>query len=273
VRNFYEQNPFPNYEEMETVGSLIEKSLDRVFPEVLNRSIPSHTSVLEVGCGTGQLANFLSIANRRVLAVEMCLNSLRLAQRFKTRAGLRNVTFAHMNLFRMPLAPEQFDFVICMGVLHHTGRARQGLACVLPLLKRGGHVILGLYNRYGRMKTRLRRWAFKMLGQRFSGWDPHIRLHDLKGDKRDSWYRHQYLNPCESYHSQDEVLRWFEEEGVDFVRGLPSTVFGARFTLEYRESLVMPESRGSRMDRLLSQFQQMATDTDGGMFTMIGRKQ
>jgi hypothetical protein len=31
MRRFYNANPFPNYEEMETTGSLIEKSLARGF--------------------------------------------------------------------------------------------------------------------------------------------------------------------------------------------------------------------------------------------------
>src|SRR5258708_1172569 len=68
MKAFYEENPFPNYDDLESVGTLIEKSLARGFPEMLNRSIPPHARVLEVGCGTGQLGNFLSIAQRQVLS-------------------------------------------------------------------------------------------------------------------------------------------------------------------------------------------------------------
>jgi hypothetical protein len=53
---------------------------------------------------------------------------------------------------------------------------------------------------------------------------------------------------------------------------LPGTVFQASFSLDYRRSLFDPESRGSRLDRWLSQTQQMLTDTEGGLFVMIGRK-
>ena len=48
----------PNYDDLDDVGSLIEKSLARGFPEMLNRSIPPNATVLEVGCGTGQLGKF-----------------------------------------------------------------------------------------------------------------------------------------------------------------------------------------------------------------------
>src|SRR5205823_7986553 len=121
-----EGSPFPNYDETDTVGSLIEKSLERGFPEILNRSIPPLATVLEVGCGTGQLGNFLSIAERRVLSVDLCWNSLNLAQRFKEANGLDGVTFAQMDLFRLPLRPAAFDVVICTGVLHHTADPRCG---------------------------------------------------------------------------------------------------------------------------------------------------
>src|SRR5947207_696209 len=126
MKSFYEENPFPNYDEMESVGSLIEKSFARGFPEMLNRSIPPNSTVLEVGAGTGQLGNFLSIAGRRVLSTDLCLNSLRLAERFRAANGLPNVTFAQMNLFRLPLQPERFDVVICTGVLHHTADPHGG---------------------------------------------------------------------------------------------------------------------------------------------------
>lgn len=272
MKSFYEENPFPNYDEMESVGSLIEKSFARGFPEMLNRSIPPHSNVLEVGCGTGQLGNFLSIANRRILSVDMCWNSLRLAQQFKERNHLRNVTFAQMNLFRLPLQPASFDVVICSGVLHHTNDPLGGFRGFVPLVKPGGHIIVGLYNRYGRLKTRLRRILFAGVGKRFAMLDPYLRGFGVQGDKKQAWYMDQYRNPHESLHSMDEVLHWFENMGIDFVRALPSTVIGSEFELEYRQSLFSTESRGSRMDRLLSQCRQMLTDTEGGLFIMIGRK-
>ncbi|HEU5305513.1 MAG TPA: class I SAM-dependent methyltransferase [Gemmatimonadales bacterium] len=272
IMAFYEDNPFPNYEGTEDVGSLIEKSVARGFPEMLNRSIPPSATVLEVGCGTGQLGNFLSIANRRVLSVDLCLNSLRLAQRFRDANGLTRVTFAQMNLFRLPLQPERFDVVICTGVLHHTAEPRLGFQGLLPLLKPGGHVLIGLYNRYGRLKTRCRRRLAGVLGERVAALDPYLEKFRVTRDKRRAWFMDQYRNPHESLHTMDEVLGWFDEAGIRFVRALPSTVFGSRFSLEYRNSLFDEESRGSRLDRLFSQLQQMVEDTEGGLFIVIGRR-
>ncbi|HOO57310.1 MAG TPA: class I SAM-dependent methyltransferase [bacterium] len=273
IKAFYEETPFPSYDEMETPGSLIEKSLDRVFPDMLNRSIPPHTKVLEVGCGTGQLGNFLSIADRKVLSVDMCLNSLRQAQNFKEKNGFDNVSFAQMNLFRMPLQAEYFDVVICTGVLHHTGFPEKGFRGLVPLVRPGGHIIIGLYNLYGRLKTRARRVLFGLIGERYASLDPYISRFGATGEKLHSWFMDQYKNPHESYHTMDEVLRWFRENGIIFLRGLPGTVFGSGFEMDYRASLFEPEPPGTGMDRFLSQVNQMLTDTEGGLFIMIGRKE
>jgi SAM-dependent methyltransferase len=272
IRGFYEAHPFPDYDDTEDVGSLIEKSLTRGFPEMLNRSIPPHGAVLEVGCGTGQLGNFLSIAARRVLSVDLCLNSLRLAESFRSSQGLTGVTFAQMNLFRLPLRPERFDVVLCTGVLHHTSDPRRGFRDLLRHLRPGGHVVVGLYNRLGRLKTRIRARLPGKLGERLVARDPYLREHGASNRKRQAWVMDQYRNPHESLHTMDEVLGWFDQDGVEFRRSLPGTVLGSGFSPDYRRSLFEAEWRGSRVDRWLSQAQQMLADTEGGLFIMIGRK-
>jgi SAM-dependent methyltransferase len=272
IAAFYEHNPFPNYDDMDDVGSLLEKSVSQGFPEMLNRSIPPNATILEAGCGTGQLGNFLSIVGRHVLSFDVCLNSLRLAQRFKEKNGLNSVTFAQMNLFRLPLRPASFDILICTGVLHHTENPAAGFRNLLQYLKPGGKIVVGLYNRYGRLTTRLRRGVFRLVGQ--SAWrlDPYLRKACISKEKRSVWFMDQYRNPHESLHTTDEVLGWFDAAQLAFVRALPSTVFGARFELHYNHSLFQPEGRGSCVDRLLSQLKQMISDTEGGLFIMIGAK-
>lgn len=272
MKAFYEENPFPNYDELETVGSLVEKSRARGFPDLLHGSIPAGARVLEVGCGTGQLGNFLSIAGRRVVSVDACWNSLRLARAFQRDNRLENVGFAQMNLFRLPLLPASFDVVICTGVLHHTADPREGFRRILPLVRPGGHVVIGLYNRFGRMQTRLRRHLFRLLGERFARIDPYLRRHRLGEAKMHAWYMDQYRNPHESLHTMGEVLRWFRRADVEFVRGFPSTTFGDEFRPDYRRSVFESAPPGSRFDRLLSQLRQMVEDTEGGLFLMIGRR-
>jgi hypothetical protein len=67
VQAFYENTPFPNYDDFDSIGSLVEKARHGLFAKLLDDQIPFGAGVLEIGCGTGQLSNFLSVANRRVL--------------------------------------------------------------------------------------------------------------------------------------------------------------------------------------------------------------
>jgi hypothetical protein len=118
VKEFYEQTPFPNYDDLDNHRALLEKARSGLFARLLNEQIPYNARVVEIGCGTGQLTNFLAIAHRSVLGVDVCLNSLQLAQRFKQEHGLDRAVFAQMNLFRPGLKDGFFDVVISNGVLH-----------------------------------------------------------------------------------------------------------------------------------------------------------
>src|SRR5262249_20099817 len=120
VKASCEKTPFPNYDDLDNPRALIEKARAGLFARLLHERIPYGARVVEVGCGPGQLTNFLATARRSVLGVDVCLNSLRLAQQFKTAHGLERAAFAQMNLFRPALKDGFFDFVIANSVLHHT---------------------------------------------------------------------------------------------------------------------------------------------------------
>ena len=72
VRAFYESCSFPGYEEFETPLDLVEKARKGVYPNLLNELLPLVVSILDAGCGTGQLAIFLSMVHRQAVAVGRC---------------------------------------------------------------------------------------------------------------------------------------------------------------------------------------------------------
>jgi 2-polyprenyl-3-methyl-5-hydroxy-6-metoxy-1,4-benzoquinol methylase len=271
VKAFYEETPFPNYDEHDSLRSLIDKARRGVYAQTLDRSVPYNTTVLEVGCGTGQLSNFLGIGLRRVIGADLCLNSLRLGERFRHDNGLNRVKFIQMNLFRTCLKAEQFDVILCNGVLHHTADPFGGYRRLLPLLKVGGYIVIGLYNRYGRLMTDMRRRAFQLTGNRGKWIDPILRSGKRGGAQDVAWFADQYCHPHESKHTIDEVLRWFEETGIEFVRGVPSVTPGSK-TIE-RENLFSPEPLGTTLDHWLVERREIVRgNREGGFFIMIGRK-
>lgn len=270
VKAFYEETPFPNYDEHDSLRSLIEKSRQGVYARKLDESIPFNTTVLEVGCGTGQLANFLGISCRRVVATDMCWNSLSLGEAFRRQHELSQVRFVQMNLFRPSLRPASFDVVVCNGVLHHTADPFGGFEKLVPLLRPGGHFVLGLYNRYGRLVTDLRRIAFRLSGGRGRWLDPRLRGRSSQ-DKTRAWFEDQYRHPHESKHTTGEVLRWFERCGLDFVRAIPATHVGSDALST--DDLFRPAPLAAPPERFLAEVGQVFTGSrEGGFFLMIGRK-
>jgi len=271
VKAFYEENPFPNYQDHESVRSLIDKSRRGGYGHMLQQAIPFNSTVLEVGCGTGQLSNFLGISCRRVVGTDLCLNSLRLGEQFRSEHALDRIVFAQMNLFRPAFAPERFDVVLCNGVLHHTADPYGGFRGLVPLVKPGGHIVIGLYNTYGRLMTDLRRVGFRLTGGRARWIDPYIRSAGLSRDKERAWFADQYRHPHESKHTTGEVMRWFAECGLEFVRGLPSVTLDGEPLAG--DALFTPERPGTAFDHLLAQAAQVLTgNREGGFFIMIGRK-
>jgi carbamoyltransferase len=271
VKEFYEQNPFPGYEDVDTAHRLREKAREGIFAKLLDDQIPEDALVLEVGCGTGQLSNFLAIDGRAVFGADLCLNSLKLAQAFRARNRLDSVHFVQMNLFR-PVFPERsFDFVICSGVLHHTADPFGGFQSLGRLVRPGGYIVIGLYNTFGRVWTDLRRAIFHRSGDRFRFLDPYLARKDVDEGKKRIWFADQYKHPHESKHSLDEALRWFDQSGFEFVNAIPKPTPFAKLS-EY-EALFRTNPRGSRRDHLLAQLQLALTGgSEGGFFVVIGKR-
>jgi len=271
VKSFYETNPFPNYDDLDSRESLATKARRGVFARLLDEQIPRDSLVLECGCGTGQLTNFLGMSwSRTVLGSDICLNSLRLADGFRSRYSIENAGFMQMNLFRPAFRTGSFDLVVSNGVLHHTGDPRGAFDSISRLVKPGGHIIIGLYNTIGRLTTDLRRHAFNVFGDRLAWLDGHMRNRTYNADRKRAWFMDQYKHPRESKHSYDEVLDWFESQAFDFLFSIPKIGFAA---FSDNERLFLPHPKGTHSARILTQLEMLwRGGVDGALFIMIGRK-
>jgi SAM-dependent methyltransferase len=271
IKSFYEEHPFPDYEDSDDLGRLMDKARRGVFARLLDEQIPFGVRVLDCGCGTGQLANFLGIAHRTVFGSDISVASLRLAQEFKQKHELERVHFLQMNIF-FPVFPHScFDVVISNGVLHHTGNPYLGFQLLGNLVKPGGFLIVGLYHYWGRLLNDFRRGLFRLGGRRLSFLDPYLRSRNLSERRKSAWFADQYRNPHELKYTLADVLEWLEPNGLTFVRSIPKTDPFQSFDSE--ERLFEPENRAPRWKTRLQDWSMTVRGTaEGGFFTVIARK-
>lgn len=271
IRAFYEEHPFPDYEAFDDLAALLEKAGRGIFAKLLDEQIPFGARVLECGCGTGQLTNFLSIAHRTVIGTDLSRSSLRLGEEFRQRHSLNRAYFVQMSLFEPVFEERFFDFVICNGVLHHTGDPKGGYRELVKLLKPGGFIVIGLYHRFGRIFTDLRRILFRAFGDGPSFLDPRLRDPNLGGTRKRAWFADQYRNPHESKHTIGEVLEWIRELDLEFIRSIPDTRFFN--SLSQQDRLFEPQPGAGPIERRLREFAMgFQPSREGGFFTVIARR-
>jgi 2-polyprenyl-3-methyl-5-hydroxy-6-metoxy-1,4-benzoquinol methylase len=267
VQDFYEDNPFPSYEGLEEFGELVNKGRHNPFTRDLLSAVGYNKLVLECGCGTGQLSHYLQLNNNHVLGVDMTLSSLKLALEHKARNHLPRSSFAQMNIFDLAIKDDSFDVVISHGVLHHTADARRAFSCVARKAKPGGIVMVGLYNSYARIMTWLRSKLVGVFGNRID-YVVRNRIHDER--KAQIWIQDQYFNPHETWHSIGEVLRWFEEDGIEFMNCYPRILGSSG---EDDPAFFAPSDPGTSYQRAITQLSWLGTIArEGSLFDVIGRR-
>jgi len=270
VKSFYEEHPFPNYEGLEEFGELVSKGSQNAFSANLLKAVGYNKTVLECGCGTGQLSHFLQLNNNHVLGIDLSLGSLRLAVDHKLRNGLSRSGFAQMNIFDLAVRDHSFDVVISHGVLHHTFDARRAFASIARKARPGGIVMVGLYNRYARIPT----WArSKIIGVTGGNIDYVVRNRIKDRRKAEIWIKDQYYNPHETWHSIGDVLEWFDENDIEYLNCSPAILGTDGEDAGEAGALFRPTDPGNAYQRMVTQLSWLGTIArEGALFDVIGRK-
>jgi len=259
VRAFYTDAPFPNYPPNDTLSGLRGRAARSELARLLDEAIPGDASVLELGCGTGQMSLFLATCDRRVVGADITRASLDLAASKATLSPILACAGA-------------FDVVYCSGVLHHTPDPRASFRAMARLAKPGGVVVLGLYNAYARLPHRARRAIARLTRFSFIPFDPVLRARDAEPERRRAWLRDQYMHPEEHRHTLGEVQRWFRENDVDYLRTYPNALIGAEPLA--RGELFEPAEDDWGFENLLSQVGWAAAlAREGGLWVTVGRRQ
>jgi SAM-dependent methyltransferase len=142
----------------------------RLFPW---DQLPTNPVGLDVGCGTGRWAQFITERVSVLYCVDASAEALEVARR--TLEGRNNCRLIAADAGRLPFSDTTMDFIYCLGVLHHTADPLAALKESVRKLKPGAPLLLYVYyaleNRpiwyralwrvTDRMRKRISRWPFR----------------------------------------------------------------------------------------------------------------
>jgi 2-polyprenyl-3-methyl-5-hydroxy-6-metoxy-1,4-benzoquinol methylase len=150
----YQKTQLDHDEVRESEQNFLMKTALR--PEDLNGKL-----VLDVGCGMGRFAEVATRWGARVVGIDLSAAAEVAA---KNLADRDFVAF-QADVFALPFAPESFDVIYSVGVLHHTPDCEAAVKTLDKFLKPGGLLVVWLYsgyNKWYRFSDFWRRYTYKM---------------------------------------------------------------------------------------------------------------
>ena len=164
--NFYGRFQFP------WAPSAFDAATDPEFETVmLNQSlgswdhslVPANPRIWVAGCGTNQaIFTALRFPNATILGTDLSPTSLETSAVTARQLGISNVEFRRETINHFE-SENDFDYIICTGVIHHNADPQVPLARLSRALKRGGILELMVYNRYHRIETTAFQKAVRIL--------------------------------------------------------------------------------------------------------------
>ena len=161
VREQYEAYPYPP-RNPEDERIRLENSWHD-FLEVINfycfqgkNTFSQEFRVLVAGGGAGDQTIFLAEQLRQnpravIVHLDISANGIGIARRRAEIRRLGNITWVHGSILDLPSLPVgRFDYINCVGVLHHLEDPAAGLRALDAVLQEDGAMSLMLYGRYGR---------------------------------------------------------------------------------------------------------------------------
>lgn len=166
VKEQYENYPYPQRDPKEETDRLVmmgSNNLNIINHYCFKGMMPLYPKnseytfrILVAGAGTGDavidFAEQFRELNATVTYLDMSSASMAIA---KERAEIRkfsNIEWIHDSLLELPqMQLEKFDYINCIGVLHHLDSPIEGLNALKSVLKPNGAMGIMLYALYGRM--------------------------------------------------------------------------------------------------------------------------
>ena len=126
----------------------VDRRWRRLVADTLRPSLGAGAMVLDVACGTGDLALVIAEAcGARVVGVDFCRPMLDIAARKSADAPQRTIPFVEGDALRLPFADEKFDAATIAFGLRNLSDVAGGLGELRRILKPGGRLVVLEFSR------------------------------------------------------------------------------------------------------------------------------
>jgi len=198
--------------------------------------------VLDAGVGAGRFTDILKKWGANVVGVDL---SFAVEASYRNFKNDPNVMIAQADIGKLPFAPETFDYIVSIGVLHHTPDTKKYFHGLVPLLKKGGEIAIWVYPAQGDYIKRAAWIPFthRIPDRMYYSWcrvfvplaikhldNPIIQFisRAFPFSNQGLGIENDILDTFDGYsprfhgiHNPDEVIPWFEKAGLTDIRTLP----------------------------------------------------
>jgi ubiquinone/menaquinone biosynthesis C-methylase UbiE len=227
----YESHPFEFMTDSD--AAQVESLQPEPFRQFVGRYLRAGDSVADIGCGPGRATLFLVSRGCRVTAVDLTRHALSL-----TRGRAPVAQFVQASNVELPFGDASFDAVVSDGVIHHTPDPYCAFVENARVMRRGGHLYLGVYKRqryYYYLYTYLgrpvrwlehRSWGRLLVNSTLL--PAYYAVHLVKSRGRRTWlgaknFFYDYIiTPRASFHTREEVEEWGRRNALELLEYAPN---------------------------------------------------
>ena len=201
--------------------------------------------ILDAGCGTGSGTDYLIHLNpeAEIVAIDLSEKALEVAKERCNRSGViakhnKPVNFYNLKLEEATQLEGEFDFINCVGVLHHLPEPEKGIQALAKKLKPGGILHIFVYAELGRWEISLMQKAIALLqGDKkgdykdgvkvgrdiFANLPENNRILKQENERwklenyRDEAFADMYVHPQEIDYNVETLFKLIDASGLDFV--------------------------------------------------------
>jgi SAM-dependent methyltransferase len=131
-----------------------------------HKTIPPAPRIWVAGSGTNQaVSTALKFPRGEVIGSDISSKSLDVCRETASSLGVNNFELRCESINNVTYTDE-FDYIICTGVIHHNAEPEASLKKLAQALKPAGIIELMVYNRYHRVPTSAFQKAVKILGEK-----------------------------------------------------------------------------------------------------------